>query len=231
MAYPRAFAGGGGGALTTDYDAAYGGKPIVPSVGASAGSSIAANLGNLSSVFKLGSGVDAFNTDELLKQLNMEIPGYSGLVGQAAGNAGEELGGSLPHDVINQILQQAAERGIATGGGSDSPNSGAAFLRAIGLNSLQMKQQGQENLLGLVNGTPRAQPFDVSRLFVTPEQEQEAAMARSIYASAPVPAQAAAAAKSTVAGGYGMGSRGTGGRPWWDAGGSGTTYTAPTLRF
>lgn len=56
-----------------------------------------------------------------------------------------EISGQLPSDVQAQLNQQAAERGVSTGT-TGSPNAGAAYLRALGLNSLQMQQLGQQNL-------------------------------------------------------------------------------------
>jgi hypothetical protein len=59
----------------------------------------------------------------------------------------------LPQDVINQIAQQAAERGIATGT-AGSPNANSAYLRSLGLNSLQMMGQGSQELSRSIADTP-----------------------------------------------------------------------------
>ena len=54
-----------------------------------------------------------------------------------------QLRGQLPPDVINQIAQRAAERGISTGvyGG---PQANAAYLAAIGSNSVEQQLRGQK---------------------------------------------------------------------------------------
>ena len=54
-----------------------------------------------------------------------------------------QLRGELPQDVINQIAQRAAERGVATGMPT-APVGNAAYLSAIGRNSLQLQQAGQK---------------------------------------------------------------------------------------
>lgn len=61
---------------------------------------------------------------------------YSGLVES-------QLRGQLPPDVINQIAQRAAERGVATGS-PGGPGANAAYLAAIGRSSLDLVGQGQK---------------------------------------------------------------------------------------
>lgn len=107
------------------------------------------------------------------------LPGYANAVGQRAENTQSMLEGNVPQDVIQQISQQAAERGIA-GGAPASPNSGAAYLRALGLNSLQMMQQGSDQLSKSIADTPVPELFSPMSLYV-PEtlgkQQQAAATA------------------------------------------------------
>lgn len=61
---------------------------------------------------------------------------YTGLVES-------QLRGQLPTDVINQIAQRAAERGVATGS-PGGPGANAAYLAAIGRSSLDLVGQGQK---------------------------------------------------------------------------------------
>lgn len=97
------------------------------------------------------------------------IPNDPALEAKSSQNIGQELGGQLPGDVITQLQQQAAERGIATGSpGSD--NSNAAYLRALGLNSLSMQQQGQTDLSHALARNPGAPIFDPTTQLLTPAQ-------------------------------------------------------------
>lgn len=162
----------------------------MPMPGATAGAAIGANVGNLPGAVNLGTGVNRYLEDSLISNYNMAIPDYTGMAAQSSQNIGAELRGELPQDVLDQIYRSAAERGIATGA-PGSANEQAALLRSVGLTSLDLTGRGEQQLSGAVARSPIAQPFDISRLFVTPEQEQEAQMMSNIYASAPVPSAAA----------------------------------------
>ena len=93
------------------------------------------------------------------------LPNYANMVGSRTENISQQLRGQLPQDVINQIGQQAAERGIS-GGSPGSPNANAAYLRALGLNSLQMQQQGNQNLSTAIGDTPVAPLFSPGSMIV-----------------------------------------------------------------
>lgn len=68
-------------------------------------------------------------------------PRIDALNTQSYKNISQGLNGQLPGDVQNQIAQSAAERGISTGIGS--ANTNAAFLRAMGLTSLDLTKSAQ----------------------------------------------------------------------------------------
>jgi hypothetical protein len=195
---------------TTNYSSTYGGKPLVPSPGATAGAAIGSNVGNLGALYQLGTGASDYGERQLISNYNMAIPDYTDLAKQSSQNISAELEGQMPGDVVTQILQSAAERGISTGT-TGSPNFNAALLHALGLTSLDMTKLGETELSGAVQRSPIAQPFDISRMFITPEQEQEAAMAANLYQSAPVPADAARALQAQAGGG----GSGADQLPWW----------------
>lgn len=201
----------GGGILpgsANSYSATYGGKPNVPNPGATASAAIGENIGNLGSLYQLGAGASNFAENQLISNYNAAIPDYSALALQSSKNIGSELQGALPDDVVSTIINRAAERGIMTGT-SGSPNENAALVRALGLTSLDLTGRGESELSGAVARSPIAQPFDISRMFVTPEQQQEAAMAANIYAAAPNPAAAAIHLEGAASGGS------DGSTPWW----------------
>lgn len=184
---------GGGRSLPpappTSWSEAYGGIPQVPDPNASAAAAITGNIGNLSSLYQLAGGVNTFNQNQMQSNLESSIPGLPGLNATSSANTGAALHGELPEDVIRQLLEQAAERGIITGSpGSD--NSNAAYLRALGLNSWQMMQTGENMLSGAVARAPKAPLVNIPELFVTPDQTQDAQMAANLYQSAPVPSAA-----------------------------------------
>ena len=186
--------------------AAYGSIPTIPSPTATAGQSIAGNTGNLGSLYGLATGTGQASGAGAAAQYNTLLPGLSGLESQASGDITQELSGQLPQDVMNQIEQSAAERGIATGSpGSD--NSNAAMLKALGLTSLGMEQTGQQALGQLIGETPTGPAFNPATQQPTAGDQQSAAGANAIYQSAPNPTAAAkanlAATGAGLAGGMG----------------------------
>jgi hypothetical protein len=202
--------GGGGssgtltGAPPFNWDPTFGGQPQVPAPGATAGTAIGSNIGNLGSLYNLAGGINQFNTQALQGGLAAGLPGYQGMLGQSSANIMSNLNGQLPPDVLALISQQGAERGIATGS-PGSANSNAAYLRALGLTSLGLQQTGEQELTGAIGRTPVAQPFNLSSMLTTPEQNQEAAMAANLYRSAPVPRNAATAGIGAFNSGMGAG--------------------------
>lgn len=203
------FSSGGGnlpGAEPSNWSASFGGLPQVPSPGATAGSAISSNIGNLGSIYNLGGGINAFQTGQMNTMLGSMIPDYANLRTQQSQNIGQELSGQLPQDVVSQIMQGAAERGIMTGM-PGSGNANAAMLRAMGLSSLEMQQMGQQGLQTAIGETPLPQLFNPQSMLVTPDQVQQAQMAANIYAAAPDPEAAARAGYGAATAGFDQGNR------------------------
>lgn len=146
--------------------------------------------------------LNKFMGNQALQQFNANLPGYANAVGQRMENTQQMLEGDLPQDVVNQIAQQSAERGV--GGGGVSPNSNAAYLRALGLNSLDMQQQGAKQLSDNIADTPTAELWNPASLWVpTVLGQQEASAARSMLPQ-PTP-QANLSTGLNPPGGFGAG--------------------------
>lgn len=212
----------------SSYDPRYGGIPAVPSPISTAQEAVVGNIGNLGNLYTLAGGVNRFNQQQAPLGLEMNLPGYQGMIGQSSRNIAANLAGQVPPDVVNLIAQQAAERGTATGLGTNAPNVNAALLRALGLTSLGQQQLGEQELTAAIGRTPQGPLFDPSKFFVTPEQEQQAQAAANLYKSAPVPSAAAAEARKQAAAGIGatVGAPGVqlpAGSPF-----KATTWSAPT---
>ena len=169
------------GGSAYDYSSAYGGKPQVPSPATSAAAATAGNLGNVQSLINLGAAVNPATA----AQYYGNIPNYGGLNQQSSANIGSMLRGEVPQDVVNQIAQRAAERGVITG-----QTSPASYLQALGLNSLQMQQQGEALLGQSVARNTRAPFYAPASGFVSPDAQQSAQMAANMYQAAPVPSAA-----------------------------------------
>lgn len=189
------------------WTAAYGGIPTVPSPISTAGTAITGNLANLSDLYQLSGNVNAFNIGEAAAPYAANLPNYQAMIEQSSGNILSRLKGEVPTDVVNQLVQNAAERGIMTGS-TGGPNENAAYLRALGLTSLGLQTQAEGELTGAIGRTPVPQLFNPSTFFVTPEQQQQAQLAANIYGAAPNPAAAAIQAQQTAQQAYNQGAAG-----------------------
>lgn len=207
------------------YDPAYGGIPQVPNPVHVAGDVTQGNLTNLPGMEDLTHQTNQFNTREALNPYIANLPGYQGMVGQQSQNTLAELQGHLPPDVIAQLAQRAAERGVATGS-PESPNSTAAYLRALGLTSLDLTQRGGNDLSRQIHDTPVPPQYMLQSGFVTPQQQYDAYLASALYASAPNPAAAAAAARNAALAGLRAG-QGTVGGGGVTGGGGGVSGISP----
>jgi hypothetical protein len=130
--------------------------------------------------------------------------GYQGGLNQEMGNIGSLLKGQIPTDVMTLLGQQGAERGIAMGS-PGSPNANAATLRALGLTSLGLEQQGIGNLSQVIQQVPIQQTQ-------TGTQTTDLGAARAGYAAAPDPNLAAQQALKNAQAGINAG-RGSIGAP------------------
>jgi hypothetical protein len=190
-AIPGALIGGAAGAaLGSVANDVFGEKYYVPNPGQTAGQAITGDLNNLSGIYGLSTGADTAAAAGAASQYQLNLPNYSGMLNSATTNAGQELQGQVPADVQRQLQTAAAERGVAGGGGANSPNTNAAYLQALGLTSLDMNNRGMSDFNTLYRDTPTGPQFDPSSMFVTPEQQQAAQLAANKEAAAPDPAMA-----------------------------------------
>lgn len=194
------------GAAARGYTPASGGVPAMPSPQASQAAAIGGNVANLPALTGQAGTINQFNLGEVLKQYQAGVPGWDTLSGQSSVNIGASLRGELPADVLTQMQQAAAERGIATGS-PGSPNANAAYLRALGLTSLGQQRYGEQALTGAVARMPRTALYNLTSDLVTPQQQQEAAYMANVLQAAPIPQdaynQALAAGQAGQMRGYG----------------------------
>lgn len=166
-------------------------------------------------------------------QMIANLPNYQAMLGQDVSNIQANLAGQVSPDVLAQIGQRAAERGIATGA-PGSPNANAAYLRALGLNSQQLQQLGNQQLTAAMQRTPIQQ----TQLGTS---TADLAAQQAVYNAAPDPTAAAreamANARSGIGGGLGSmaGSQGFGARPTLTSSSDAEqaaimSYLAPSLR-
>lgn len=172
------------GAAPYGYTPASGGIPAMPSPQTTQQTATAGNISALPSLTQLGQGVNAYTLAESMKPY--EAFGLTPLLSQYRTNTGQQLAGQIPSDVLNNLWNYGAERGVATGmpGG---PNANAAVMRALGLTSVGLQQQGAQNLTNLYGMMPKITPYNVASGFVSPEQQQAAQYQANVLAASPVP--------------------------------------------
>lgn len=158
------------------YEPAYGGIPQLPQY-------------TTDTQHTLGTDVQA--------NITRNLPNYMNMVGADVSNIGSNLAGVVSPDVIQQLQQQAAERGIGTGT-AGSQNSSAAYLRALGLTSMQLQNLGHTQLNEAIARTPVQQEQ-------TTTNTKDWAAEQAIYNSAPLPGPAARQAISNAQIAYGYG--------------------------
>lgn len=159
---------------STGYTAAFGGVPQVPDPTSTARDATSGAIGNYGGLMAL---------------LNMINPSYS----QQNRVIGSELRGELPADVVGQINQFGAERGVNRGV-TGSPNSMAAIMRALGLASLGQTAKGMSDAGNVAGQTGQI----LSPFMATARDQQQSAADAFMLKSAPNPAAANAASMDAV---------------------------------
>lgn len=135
--------------------------------------------------FGLASQVNPFMSGQAALPYHMNLPGYQSLINQQSQNIGGLLRGQVPGDVQTLLQQQGAERGVAMGS-PGSPNSNAAWLRALGLTSLGLQKEGAGQLSQVRADTPVPELWNPMSLYVPQllaQQELDAARAGTADAS------------------------------------------------
>lgn len=188
---------------------AYGGVPTVPSPGTTSVDALLANINNLGLIGQLGSTLTEQGSRNAMQPLTAAIPGLMDEFGQFSKNIASGARGEIPQDVLTLLQQQGAERGVATGQGVGSPNTNAAYLRALGLTSIGLQDQALKNLGTLTGMIPRGPTFDPSTMLLSPGMQQMWEYLASVLRAAPNPELAANTNTAALLSGLGRGRGGT----------------------
>jgi len=130
----------------------------------------------------LGGGATPEQVIQLANEINQRsqqqanagrIPQGAELEALSSGNINRALSGQLDESVINQLAQRQAERGAQMGIASGSPSNNAAYLKALGLNSLDLMNTGQGWLTQAVGRNPAAPIWNAGNMVLTPEQQAQ----------------------------------------------------------
>jgi hypothetical protein len=113
----------------------------------------------------LAATINPFMTQQAALPYQTNLPGYQANISQRGTNVGSMLQGEVPIDVQRQMIQSTGERGVATGQ-PGSPNTNAAWLRALGLTSLGLQQQASQQLGESIAQTPVPEIWNPMSLYV-----------------------------------------------------------------
>lgn len=136
-----------------------------------------------------------------------QLPGYGKDISNIGSNITAETAGQLPQDVVTQLTNEAAARGIANGTGGAAVNQD--LLKTLGLNSLQLTQMGQTGLDAALGQLPGAALYQNPAFYPSSSENLGAQQQNAVNAAAPDPRAAALAALAAAGSGFAAG--GTGG--------------------
>lgn len=156
-----------GGASGMPGAGAFGLVPQVANPLSTMAGAIAGNQANLPNLATLGTGTTklAAGLGQLPFQLN--LPNYTGNLGQATVNTTSDLAGIMNPQQLNRLTQFAAERGGGIGVAPGSPNAVTNLMTALNQGIQETQSRGQRELAQLISETPTGQPFNIAGNQVT----------------------------------------------------------------
>jgi hypothetical protein len=196
------------GANPLYYNPSFGGIPQVPSPTSTAAQSIAGNLGNLSAIGQLGTGVTGQNVANSLAPLTSSLPGFSGALSTGMANVNSLMSGQIPGDIMTMLQQQNAERGVAGGMAPGAPANNTAMMKALGLTGLGLEQTGLSEFGSLAGLVPQPTLFNPQSMMSTPQAQQTAQESANVLSASPIPAAAAGTNMNSLMNALGL-NRGT----------------------
>ena len=119
----------------------------------------------------LGANVNAFNLKELMKAIEFFSPGT---LGKVNANISDQLAGIADIADTKAGIRNATAAGFNLGAGG-SQFSKFGVVGHLGRSVAQQKQQGLGNFMALSQAT-RAPQFDITSMFLTPQQRISTAM-------------------------------------------------------
>lgn len=136
---------------------------------------IADNLRQLPAASEYTRALNKENQSQMDQQFAHLIPGFSDMTGRISQNIQNQLEGKLPADVIDQINRSTVAKSVE-GGYAGSQFGKNLTARDLGLNSLQLAQQGLTNAQQWIANTRmnRTAPLvSPSSMFLSPEQRTQ----------------------------------------------------------
>ena len=122
---------------------------------------------------KLGTSVNQYNQGELLDALRNAIPNYDKIAANAGKLVEDYTAPGIPKDIQDLIRRKSAAR-ATEGGYAGSQAATNLELRNLGLTGLELankKLGAAESWLGFARQNLVAPQFDVTKMFLTPQDQ------------------------------------------------------------
>lgn len=117
--------------------------------------------------------INSLNQTNQTANLNARIPQAEPLQTQSSANIASALSGTVPQDVINQLAQSSAQRGVMTGSPTGA-STNADYMRALGLTSTGLMNTGEGWLSNALARNPAVSTTNAADVW---KMQQEAALA------------------------------------------------------
>lgn len=132
---------------------------------------IQGNLDILPQLQDLAAQWNRFSTEDLMKNLEIALPGYGRMLREGSDKIMSFLRGEIPKDVSDQVSRRSAERATA-GGYAGSPAGDALEARDLGLTSLSVIGQGLSAAeRWMAQAQSRTPQYNFASMFITPQQQ------------------------------------------------------------
>ena len=132
---------------------------------------------------KLATDINTYMNKAAADAYRANMPNYDALMKNRSGVIADQLAGKVGDDVLAKLIQTGAERGITTGSPMGA-GANAAFLRALGLTSMDLQNKGIENFNKSFEATPVPELFNPASIIV-PERVGNQEWERYLASSKP----------------------------------------------
>ena len=167
----------------------FGKKPDYKSAELSAAEATNANLANLPKAQELGSKVDTYNQEEMLRLLRKTIPGIDNILKEGSNVLESGLRGEVPKSVQDQLALRSASRAL-TGGFAGSGAARNLEARDFGLSSWDITNKSLDSASKWTQSVSQLTSpgiFNVGSAFISPQQQFDYNKLKSETDAAPDP--------------------------------------------
>lgn len=176
--------------MATNYESVFGKKPIIPDLEEAQRQAILANIGNFGDLSALGGMTTGANQQQLLDQLMKTDPLFQQRAALQGADIMAQLEGRLPDAAKRYLQQVASERNVGAGvqGSPFGYNAEMGLTRDAVLGQIQQGITNANAFRTNMASTSTVPGYDVSKGFLSPEDQAQRNLLAANTAGAPDPA-------------------------------------------